>query len=162
MTANLPTNVPGTLAAGLPSDLLNLSDRPARILLVDDEPGLREAVQAYLEDSGFLVRAARDAAEGWEAAQQFSPDLVISDVMMPKVDGYHFLKQLREDDRFKAVPVVFLTARGMTADRIQGHRAGCDAYVPKPFDPDELVAIVENLLDRHDTCLLYTSDAADE
>jgi DNA-binding NarL/FixJ family response regulator len=67
------------------------------------------------------------------------------------VDGYQFLKQLRDDVRFKALPVVFLTARGMTGDRIQGYQAGCDAYLPKPFDPDELVAIVENLIDRRTT-----------
>lgn len=119
-----------------------------QLLLVDDEPGLREAVQAYLEDSGFIVYSASNAQEGWELLQQHSPDLVISDIMMPQVDGYQFLKQLREDPRFSTLPVVFLTARGMTADRIQGHRAGVDAYLPKPFDPDELVAIIENLLER--------------
>ncbi|OLP15630.1 DNA-binding response regulator [Leptolyngbya sp. 'hensonii'] len=117
-----------------------------QLLLVDDEPGLREAVQAYLEDSGFTVRAASNAHDGWELMQQSTPDLVISDIMMPQVDGYEFLKQLREDPRYKALPVVFLTARGMTADRIQGYNAGVDAYLPKPFDPDELVAIVTNLL----------------
>jgi DNA-binding NarL/FixJ family response regulator len=119
-----------------------------QVLLVDDEPGLREAVQAYLEDSGFAVEVAGNAQEGWQLLQQRLPDLVISDVMMPQVDGYQFLKQMREDPRFKSLPVVFLTARGMTSDRIQGYQAGCDAYLPKPFDPDELVAIVENLLER--------------
>ncbi|MBW4487195.1 MAG: response regulator transcription factor [Trichocoleus desertorum ATA4-8-CV12] len=119
-----------------------------QVLLVDDEPGLREAVQAYLEDSGFAVDVAGNAQEGWQLLQQRLPDLVISDVMMPQVDGYQFLKQMREDPRFKTLPVVFLTARGMTSDRIQGYQAGCDAYLPKPFDPDELVAIVENLLER--------------
>lgn len=119
-----------------------------RLLLVDDEPGLREAVQAYLEDSGFTVDTASNAQEGWELLQQHAPNLVISDIMMPQVDGYQFLKQLREDPRFNTLPVVFLTARGMTADRIQGHRAGVDAYLSKPFDPDELVAIVENILER--------------
>src|SRR6476619_6975658 len=119
-----------------------------QVLLVDDEPGLREAVQAYLEDSGFAVDVAGNAKEGWQLLQQRLPDLVISDVMMPQVDGYQFLKQMREDPRFKSLPVVFLTARGMTSDRIQGYQAGCDAYLPKPFDPDELVAIVENLLER--------------
>ena len=64
------------------------------------------------------------------------------------MDGYQFLKQLRDDARFKTLPVVFLTAKGMTGDRIQGYQAGVDAYLPKPFDPDELVAIVENLLNR--------------
>jgi DNA-binding NarL/FixJ family response regulator len=119
-----------------------------RVLLVDDEPGLREAVQAYLEDSGFTVLVGSNAQEGWEIVQSSLPDLVITDLMMPNVDGYQFLKQLREDERFAALPVIFLTARGMTSDRIQGYKAGCDAYLPKPFDPDELVAIVENLLDR--------------
>lgn len=118
------------------------------ILLVDDEPGLREAVQAYLEDTGFTVEAASNAEEGWDKLQQFTPDLVVSDVMMPRVDGYQFLAQMRGDDRFKALPVVFLTAKGMTTDRIQGFNAGCDAYLPKPFDPDELVAVVTNLLKR--------------
>ena len=119
-----------------------------RVLLVDDEPGLREAVQAYLEDSDFTVDVASNAKDGWELLQQNFPDLVITDVMMPEVDGYQFLKQVREDPRFKALPVVFLTAKGMTTDRIQGYQAGCDAYLPKPFDPEELVAIVGNLLER--------------
>ncbi|HBR00115.1 MAG: response regulator transcription factor [Roseofilum sp. SBFL] len=120
----------------------------AKLLLVDDEPGLREAVQAYLEDSGFSVEVANNAIEGWEKVQQIVPDLVISDIMMPQVDGYQFLQQLREDDRFKSMPVVFLTAKGMTSDRIQGYQAGCDAYLPKPFDPEELEAIVKNLIER--------------
>ncbi|HSF73328.1 MAG TPA: response regulator transcription factor [Microcoleus sp.] len=120
----------------------------ARLLLVDDEPGLREAVQAYLEDSNFAVEVASNARDGWELLQQYNPDLVISDIMMPQVDGYQFLKQVREDPRYKALPVVFLTAKGMTSDRIQGYQAGCDAYISKPFDPDELVAIVTNLLAR--------------
>ncbi len=120
------------------------------ILLVDDEPGLREAVQAYLEDSGFTVYVASNATQGWEMMPQVSPDLVISDVMMPQVDGYQFLQQMRDDPRYKAMPVVFLTARGMTSDRILGYQAGCDAYLPKPFDPDELVAIVQGLLKRRE------------
>lgn len=119
-----------------------------QLLLVDDEPGLREAVQAYLEESGFEVSVASNAQQGWELLQTKLPDLVITDVMMPQVDGYQFLKQMREDPRFKALPVVFLTARGMTSDRILGYQAGCDVYISKPFDPDELVAIVQNLLHR--------------
>lgn len=126
------------------------------ILLVDDEPGMREAVQAYLEDTGFTVEVASNAEEGWDKLQQLTPDLVVSDVMMPRVDGYQFLAQLRGDARFKALPVVFLTAKGMTTDRIQGFDAGCDAYLPKPFDPDELVAVVTNLLKRRSA----TVDAA--
>ncbi|MGB7522702.1 MAG: response regulator transcription factor [Spirulinaceae cyanobacterium] len=118
-------------------------------MLVDDEPGIRESVQAYLEDSEeFTVKVASNADEAWDLLEKETPDLVISDIMMPKVDGYQFLQKLREDPRFAALPVIFLTARGMTSDRIQGYQAGCDAYLPKPFDPEELEAIVRNLLQR--------------
>ena len=120
----------------------------SKVLLVDDEPGLRESVQAYLEDSNFDVRVASNASEGWDLLQQEMPNVLISDIMMPQVDGYQFLKQVREDERFQSLPVVFLTARGMTSDRIQGYNAGADAYLPKPFDPEELVAIVSNLIER--------------
>lgn len=121
----------------------------AQLLLVDDEPGIRVSVKEYLQEvGGFTVQVASNANEAWQMLEQKTPDLVISDVMMPQVDGYQFLKQLRDDPRFKSLPVVFLTARGMTSDRIQGYHAGVDAYLPKPFDPDELVAIVENLLER--------------
>ena len=120
----------------------------AKLLLVDDELGLREAVQAYLEDAGFIVEVANNAIEGWEKVQQVVPNLVISDVMMPQVDGYQFLQQLREDERFKSLPVIFLTAKGMTSDRIQGYQAGCDAYLSKPFDPEELEVMIKNLLER--------------
>lgn len=132
-----------------------------QVLLVDDEPGLREAVGAYLEDSGFQVTVASNAKDGWEQLQQSLPDLVITDIMMPQVDGYQFLKQMREDPRFETLPVVFLTARGMTVDRIQGYNAGCDAYVSKPFDPEELVAIVSNLLERRAASLKAASDEGD-
>ncbi len=121
------------------------------LLLVDDEPGLRDAVQAYLEDSGFTVEAAPNAKIGWELLEKRLPDLVISDIMMPQVDGYQFLKQMREDPRFAKLPVVFLTARGMTKDRIQGYKSSVDAYLSKPFDPDELVAVVTNILGRRAT-----------
>ena len=70
---------------------------------------------------------------------------------MPDVNGYEFLAKIREDPRYRSIPVVFLTARGMTSDRIQGYEAGCDAYLSKPFDPEELEAIVKNLLSKNKT-----------
>ncbi|MDJ0726848.1 MAG: response regulator transcription factor [Prochloraceae cyanobacterium] len=121
----------------------------SKLLLVDDEPGVRESVKAYLEDGEeFAVAVARDASEAWEILEQETPDLVISDIMMPEVNGYQLLEKMREDPRFATLPVVFLTARGMTGDRILGYEAGCDAYLPKPFDPDELEAIVKNLISK--------------
>ncbi|MEN9213677.1 MAG: response regulator transcription factor [Gloeomargarita sp. DG02_3_bins_56] len=129
------------------------------ILLVDDEPGLRQAVQAYLEESGFDVTTAANAQVAWELLQEQKPDLVVSDVMMPQVSGYEFLKRLRDDPRFQHLPVIFLTARGMTKDRIAGFRAGVDGYIPKPFDPEELVAVIENLLRKQEP---PTTDMAQE
>lgn len=119
-----------------------------KLLLVDDEPGICQAVKDYLEESSFTVQVASNANDAWQLLQKNVPDLVISDIMMPQLSGIQFLKQLREDPRFESLPVVFLTARGMSCDRIEGYQAGCDAYLPKPFNPDELVAIVENLLSR--------------
>lgn len=130
-----------------------------QLLLVDDEPGLRQAVQAYLEDEGFTVQTASNAREGWDLLQRSSPDLVITDIMMPQVDGYQFLQQMRDDPRFETLPVIFLTARGMTTDRIQGYSAGVDAYLSKPFDPDELVAVITNLLSHRAALNKAASDS---
>jgi DNA-binding NarL/FixJ family response regulator len=118
------------------------------LLLVDDEPGLREAVSAYLEDSGFTVKVSANAQDAWQSMETDRPDLIISDIMMPQVNGYEFLQKVRSDERFVSLPVIFLTARGMTSDRIKGYQTGVDAYIPKPFDPEELVAVVQNLLSR--------------
>lgn len=134
---------------------------PARLLLIDDEPGLRTAVQAYLEDEGFNVTTAVDGEEGWQKAQQLIPDLVISDVMMPRCDGYELLKRLRADERLGGTPVIFLTAKGMTVDRTQGYQAGVDDYIPKPFDPDELVARVRNVVKRQERLLTEAARFAD-
>ena len=105
-------------------------------------------MQAYLEDEGSAVTTAVDGEEGFTKAQQMLPDVVISDVMMPRLDGYGLLKELRADERLGGTPVIFLTAKGMTADRTQGYLAGVDDYIPKPFDPDELVARVRNVAQR--------------
>ena len=123
-----------------------------QLLLVDDEPGIRESVQAYLEDNeAWQVTPASNAEEAWDSLESQTPDLIISDIMMPQVNGYEFLAKLKEDPRYRSIPVVFLTARGMTSDRIQGYEAGCDAYLSKPFDPEELEAIVKNLLSKTQT-----------
>ena len=141
---------------------IEASSRPVpRLLLVDDEPGLRTAVQAYLEDEGFQVTTAVDGLDGWETAQQLMPDLVISDVMMPRCDGYGLLEKMRGDERLGGTPVIFLTAKGMTADRTQGYVAGVDDYIPKPFDPDELVARVRNVVSRQDRLLTEAARFAD-
>ena len=127
--------------------------KKSQILLVDDEPGLRNAVKTFLEDEGFEITVAVDGEDGWEKAQKFFPDLIISDIMMPRCNGYALLEKIREDERLSGTPVIFLTAKGMTADRTQGYQAGVDDYMPKPFDPDELVARVKNVVQRQERLL---------
>ena len=78
-----------------------------RVLLVDDEPGLREAVQAYLEDSGFEVDAAANAQIGFKKLEEHPPELIISDIMMPRVDGYAFLERVRSQTAYKHIPFIF-------------------------------------------------------
>ena len=148
-------------SSGLPEGAETAAATPVRLLLVDDEPGLRTAVKAYLEDEGFAVTTANDGEEGWTAAQAQMPDVVITDVMMPRCDGYGLLKRLRADERLGGTPVIFLTAKGMTADRIAGFQAGADDYIPKPFDPDELVARVRNVVRRQERLLAEAARFAD-
>ena len=154
-----------TAADAAPSDqaleAVEAPKPPVRLLLVDDEPGLRTAVKAYLEDEGFVVTTANDGEEGWTVAQELIPDVVITDVMMPRCDGYGLLKRLRADERLGGTPVIFLTAKGMTADRIAGFQAGADDYIPKPFDPDELVARVNNVVRRQERLLAEAARFAD-
>ena len=133
----------------------------ARILLVDDEPGIRTAVQAYLKDEGFDVTTAIDGEDGYQKATQLMPDVVITDVMMPRCDGYELLKKLRSDERLGGTPVIFLTAKGMTLDRTQGYEAGVDDYISKPFNPDELVARVKNVVRRQERLLAEAARFAD-
>ena len=142
----------------------NLNQEPSKksqILLVDDEPGLRNAVKTFLEDEGFEITVAVDGEDGWEKAQQFFPDLIISDIMMPRCNGYALLERVREDERLGGTPVIFLTAKGMTLDRTQGYLAGVDDYISKPFDPDELAARVKNVISRQERLLKEAAKFAD-
>ena len=119
-----------------------------RVLVVDDEPNLLRAVAACLKAEDYEVKTARS---GYEALMQLAeavPDLIISDIRMPGMDGYKLARQLRASPRTVLVPVVFLTAKDDTADRVEGFRAGIDAYLTKPFEPDELIAVVNGILKR--------------
>ena len=142
-------------------ELLAQNQEKARILLVDDEPGIRTAVQAYLKDEGFDVTTAIDGEDGLQKATQIMPDVVITDVMMPRCNGYDLLKKLRSDERLGGTPVIFLTAKGMTLDRTQGYEAGVDDYISKPFNPDELVARVKNVVRRQERLLAEAARFAD-
>lgn len=119
-----------------------------RLLVVDDEPNLLRAVAACLKTGGYEVSTARSGREALMQLAETVPDLVVSDVRMPGMDGYQLARQLRGSPRTALVPIVFLTAKDEITDRIEGFRAGVDAYLTKPFEPDELIAVVDGILNR--------------
>jgi len=118
----------------------------ARILLVDDDPGLRDLLGRYLEEQGFEVLAVRDGAEMDRALAETAFDLLILDVMLPGEDGLSVLRRLVNK---QSLPVVMVSARGEDIDRIVGLEVGADDYLAKPFNPRELLARVRAVLRRH-------------
>ncbi|HEY6215993.1 MAG TPA: response regulator transcription factor [Pyrinomonadaceae bacterium] len=119
-----------------------------RLLVIDDEPNLLRAVAACLKAEDYEVSTARSGHEALMQLAEFVPDLIISDIRMPGMDGYKLARQLRGSPRTALVPIVFLSAKDETADRIEGFHAGIDAYLTKPFEPDELIAVVNGILTR--------------
>jgi len=119
-----------------------------RLLVVDDDVGLLLAVSDTLRAEGYDVMTARRGAEAMIRIAEALPDLIISDIRMPGMNGYQLVRNLRSNARTRLVPIVFLTAKDETTDRITGFRTGVDAYVTKPFEPDELLAIVAGILER--------------
>jgi DNA-binding response OmpR family regulator len=117
----------------------------SRVLVVDDEPMVREVVTRYLEHDGFLVTAVDNGRDALAAAKSSAPDIIILDIMLPEVDGLDVLTQLRMSGD---VPIIMLTARTSEADRILGLELGADDYVSKPFSPRELTARVRSVLRR--------------
>lgn len=120
---------------------------PAKILIVDDEPHIRRILQFLLEQAGYQVVVAADGRQALDLMAAQRPDLVLLDVMMPHLDGFAVLESLRKDRDGQCTPVIMLTARGESADRVRGLRVGANDYLGKPFDRDELLARVANLLD---------------
>ncbi len=121
---------------------------PLQILVTDDDLVIRRLIQDCLELQGYSVILAGDGDEALYLAYQYHPHLLISDIKMPHKDGYHLVKELRQNLHFRLLPVVFLTNKHSIEDKISAYQAGCDAYLPKPFEPSELTAIVKHLLER--------------
>ncbi|RMI08801.1 response regulator transcription factor [Cellulomonas triticagri] len=118
----------------------------ARLLVVDDEPNIRELLATSLRFAGFEVHAAADGGAALRLAKQVQPDLLVLDVMLPDMDGFTVTRRLREKGQH--VPVLFLTARDDTADKITGLTVGGDDYVTKPFSLDEVIARIRAVLRR--------------
>src|SRR5436309_6390921 len=128
---------------------VNFADMASpRVLIVDDDPWILRMVSTLLEKRGYAIATASDGEEGLMRADQLRPDLIITDVMMPKLDGWSLVRALRSRPELALVPVIFLTALGSDDDRIRGFRLGADDYLPKPFRFEELDLRVENALRR--------------
>ncbi|HET6866333.1 MAG TPA: response regulator [Solirubrobacteraceae bacterium] len=124
------------------------ADGAPTILVADDEEDLRELVTYRLSRSGYQVIGAGDGQEALELAAARTPDLMVLDVMMPKLDGYELTRRVRAEAALRSIPVILLTARSQESDIDRGFEVGADDYLKKPFNPDELVARVRAVLGR--------------
>ncbi len=128
-------------ARGVPS-------MPLTILVVDDDLGTRLSISDYLELSGYSVITADDGQEALAMVEEYHPDLMVTDIVMPRMNGYELVRRVRQQPGFRLLPVILLTARTKTQERILGYQSGCDLYLPKPFELEELAAAIRNLLER--------------
>ncbi|MCC2667564.1 MAG: Response regulator consisting of a CheY-like receiver domain and a winged-helix DNA-binding domain [Armatimonadetes bacterium] len=117
------------------------------ILTVDDEVNIRRLVEVNLQRAGYRVTTARDGVEALDSIRGERPDMVVLDVMMPRMDGFEVLKRLRLDAETAELPVIMLTAKAQDADIFRGWQSGADCYLTKPFNPTELLAFVRRVLE---------------
>ncbi|AHB87539.1 two component signal transduction system response regulator [Thermosynechococcus sp. NK55a] len=118
------------------------------VLIADDDPGIRLSVSRFLESEGYCCLTAGDGAQALEMIHRYQPHLLITDIAMPNMNGYELVRQVRQHPSLRLLPVVYLTARTELEERIRAYRTGGDVYLAKPFDLNELAAVVRNLLDR--------------
>ena len=119
-----------------------------RILVVDDDATILMTLSRYLRKQGYQVYSGASGAEGLALFQQESPDVIISDVMMPEMDGLEFCRRLRQQRGGELIPFIFLSAKGELDDRVHGYELGADDYITKPFEPRELLAKIEAQIER--------------
>ncbi len=118
-----------------------------KILVCDDERHIVRLIQVNLERQGYTVVTAYDGKEGLEKTLAEKPDLVVLDVMMPYMDGFEVLKNLRREPETEAIPVIMLTAKAQDKDVFEGYSYGADMYLTKPFNPIELISFVKRILE---------------
>ena len=124
----------------------NSAGENKRLLLIDDDPNLILLVKDYLEFRGYDVITAENGREALDILESSLPDMIICDVMMPEMDGYSLVEHVRQDPKTNWIPVLFLSAKGQSQDKVKGLSTGADVYMVKPFEPEELVAQVESSL----------------
>jgi DNA-binding NarL/FixJ family response regulator len=123
-----------------------LSRNSSKIMVIDDEERLLLAIKRYLVTQGFQVIVCESGKTALDRLNNENIDLIVIDILMSNLNGYDLVKKLRTLPTTGHIPFIFLTAKGMTEDRIRGYKMGCKAYLAKPFDPEELVAIIDNIL----------------
>jgi len=121
-----------------------------KVFIIDDDPDIREIVQANLEGAGYAVVEARDGVEGLRMVHEENPDLVILDVLMPEVDGWEVMRRIQRDPRKAGLPVIMLTCVSEDAEVLRGLQEGALEYLTKPFQPENVVSSVKTLLDVFD------------
>ena len=134
-----------------------MAAKDCRILVIDDLPDNLFLLRSLLEQEGYSVEVAEDAASALVKLDQFTPNLVLLDVMMPDTNGYELTRKIRRDSEFKAVPIVLITA-SIEACRVKGLACGATDFVRKPIDLEELLAILEQLLQH--SCQQFSSDSS--
>lgn len=122
---------------------------PLTILVADDDFATRLSITDYLEITGYSVIPAENGKEALGLVEEFQPHLIVTDITMPEMDGYEFVRRVRTRPAFRLLPVIFLTERTSTQERIRGYQMGCDNYLAKPFELQELGAVIRSLLDRY-------------
>ncbi|MBE9039266.1 response regulator transcription factor [Oscillatoriales cyanobacterium LEGE 11467] len=128
---------------------------PLTILVVDDDPGIRISIGDYLELCGYSTIVAENGREALGLVEKYHPHLIVTDAIMPQMDGFELVRRVRQRPDCRLLPVIFLTAHNQTPDRIRGYQLGVDLYMPKPFELEEIGAVVRNLLDRY--LVMYTA-----
>ncbi len=121
---------------------------PHKILVADDEPALLRLMEFVLAKQGHTLLTATNGEEALAEARRQRPDLIVLDIMMPRMDGYQVAEAIRADDELKETPIIMLSAKAQDEDIARGLEAGVDQYVTKPFSPDELTSLVTNYLER--------------
>ncbi len=120
-----------------------------RVLVVDDEINIVRLIQVNLQRQGYEVETANNGAQALAKIKESRPDLLVSDVMMPEMDGFELLANIRRDPTLMDLPVIMLTAKAQDADVMTGYRTGADMYLTKPFNPAELIAFAKRILSSH-------------
>lgn len=119
--------------------------RKAKVLLVDDEPNILLAIEFLVLQQGYEVSTATNGEEALQVAAAFVPDIIVLDVMMPGMDGYEVARHIRANPSWDHIRIIFLTAKGAPADRMQGYASGGEVYITKPFDNDYLITTINEV-----------------